>query len=446
MDSTYRAGATENSLPQQKSAGTLLREARKLKGFSQEKVASHLNLMPSHILALESDAYNPDLEGRHFVDYLTAFAELVDLNPRAVRDLYRDNEGTFGLNPEPYQPLVTRRQTYQDLNFSQQDTAALSTAGMPGGINLPVSNALAYRVATVLSLVCVAWLITSRGIGPEELMASLPGFNGGSEVVSGGVGGSEVGAAAVTDVGLVASAVKLDANPVEDSSSWSTPDWANGDAISKGSSNKAIRKADTAKAEAVASSTERELLEKMSRQQSAPKKEVLASASASVDALHASTSIYGAESGTVSSKRADSSALEATARDKAASKLDQSYSAAAVAGTAATTEPGFAAQSADSSLAGVALTNVVSSTGEDVMVFSFFDSCWIEVYDNEQNPLVMDTKMPGEALRISGKAPFEVRVGNSRAVALTLNGRPVAIDRHPTIESTELIVGSRAQL
>lgn len=498
MDSTFDAGTADSSLTGRKSAGALLRDARKLKGFSKEKVASHLNLMPSHILALESDAYNPDLEGRHFVDYLTAYANLVDLNPRALKDLYRDNsdncynEDTVNFSSEPYEPLVTRRQTYRDLSFSSHQAgnpAAVGGAGL-GSARMPGSNAFAFRIATVLALVCLAWLVTARGIGPDQLMASLKAafaedadqpFKG--QIMDQGTGTAQSNDRQDSDRNTVAAESSSSLGSL-DRSRWSTPEWANTseDSVQELASSNTIdgranddrandgRANDSSvKAQLENSAIENSAIEKSETDQIdadlaaflartrdyAERVEPAAGTSrpAKVDSLHAEASqavaatgvsitAAAAESSTTVAEPERDSLPPAALASAGASGADQDAAAlllasADIAGYTEKTE----ADRLDASVQ--ALTNVVSGAGEDVMVFTFYDSCWIEVYDHQQNPLVMDTKMPGEVLRIAGRAPFEVRVGNSRVVGLTLNGRAVAIERHPTIASTELIVGKK---
>lgn len=464
MDTTYRSDTEDSSIDRRKTAGALLREARKVKGFSKEKVASHLNLMPSHILALESDAYNPDLEGRHFVDYLTAYADLVELNPRAVKDLYRDNEGVVNLSSKPYEPLLTRRQTYQDLSFSSQRAeAGLATPGPQGSSVLSASagNGFAFRIATVLALVCLALLVTSRGIGPDQLIASLESAFEPDPVEqlsnpSAAQAGQELQNTVPVDLPVN--------NGALDRSRWSTPEWASdaqeaqnaGQAKRAGQSKLAKQRAEqtsSAKQDSTEGSVATGLAAAKEAAGSLSASEFVAAAErkARVDELHANDSSFSAaRRADAERKRVDPAASTASKPSSSSveNRQQSRQTPAAVVkadqgrlvATAATTLD-FGANEVRSDAA-PALTNVVSGAGEDVMVFTFYDSCWIEVYDREQNPLVMDTKMPGEALRIAGKAPFEVRVGNSRAVGLTLNGSPVAIERHPTIASTELIVGS----
>jgi cytoskeleton protein RodZ len=97
----------------------------------------------------------------------------------------------------------------------------------------------------------------------------------------------------------------------------------------------------------------------------------------------------------------------------------------------------------DSQYQGYSVQDNASVGGKDKLFFEFSDDCWLEVYDSNAEPLVMKTKLAGETLEITGRAPFEVRVGNSSAVKLRLNGKTVPIARHADIRSTELIVGQR---
>ncbi len=319
----------EHSFPYLKTAGVLLREAREVKGLSQEEVASTLNLMTSHIAALESDSYNPQLEGKHFSSYLKSYARFLDLNPQILLGLYQT---------QVKQPA---------------QSAATYTV-----VSEPQRSGVWLRLSLVCLLLMVAWTF-DRGD-----LESLRDIVTGKETHFFPNEGEESGLKAT------AAQTASSDNPV-----WTTPEWA-----------------DQSDDSAPAATSEQPM---------------------STTGMAASAAAGHAPPRTAVVVTPSDSKYQAYRLDVSA---DHSATASAV---------------------------LLAGASEDILLFNFHDNCWVEVYDKDQNPIVMDTKLQGETLRITGEAPFEVRVGNSKAVSLTLNGQPIAIEQHPTIDSTELIVGRR---
>ncbi len=330
----------DHSIPYQKTAGALLREARELKELSQEDVASRLNLMTSHIVAMECDAYNPHLEGKYFSTYLKEYARLVDLNPQILLGLYQGSVEQPGARVHPFQS--TKR----------------------SGTSL--------RLTVVVAMLAVAWWFTQQGhtsASLTQLVRSLPSVLSEKDYLS-------LPAASTTrepEYKRVSTGVQQQVGLSTSSLPSVTGDM-------------------NTETQAVGSLSEVEL--------------DAVSQAAAVTEQQSSLEEYLASAGQVR-------VLPSASHFQ-----------------------GFRLELDGASEAGAAFR-------DDTLLFEFEDSCWVEVYDSEQNPIVMDTKLQGESLRIVGKAPFEVRVGNSRAVRLTLNGEPVHIEQHPTIDSTELIVGRR---
>lgn len=58
----------------------------------------------------------------------------------------------------------------------------------------------------------------------------------------------------------------------------------------------------------------------------------------------------------------------------------------------------------------------------DQLSLSFSDECWVEVTDSRGDVLEADLLQPGRELRLSGEAPFTVKLGNAEAVQIELNG------------------------
>lgn len=63
----------------------------------------------------------------------------------------------------------------------------------------------------------------------------------------------------------------------------------------------------------------------------------------------------------------------------------------------------------------------------DTISFSFTGECWLEVSDARGDVLAADLQSPGSSLQVQGKAPFDVKLGNSPAAKIELNGDSVAI-------------------
>ncbi len=59
--------------------------------------------------------------------------------------------------------------------------------------------------------------------------------------------------------------------------------------------------------------------------------------------------------------------------------------------------------------------------------FEFSDDCWVEVSDSSGSVIFADLKNKGDNLRLFGRAPFNVMLGNARAVTLNVDGKPVDI-------------------
>jgi len=63
----------------------------------------------------------------------------------------------------------------------------------------------------------------------------------------------------------------------------------------------------------------------------------------------------------------------------------------------------------------------------DLISFSFTEECWLEVSDARGDVLVADLQSAGSSLQLQGTAPFDVKLGNSPAVTIELNGDQVAL-------------------
>lgn len=84
--------------------------------------------------------------------------------------------------------------------------------------------------------------------------------------------------------------------------------------------------------------------------------------------------------------------------------------------------------SSASSLESVSLLQQQTNTNlPDAISFAFTEECWLEVSDARGDVLVADLQSAGSSLQLQGKAPFDVKLGNSPAVSIKLNGDKVTI-------------------
>lgn len=63
----------------------------------------------------------------------------------------------------------------------------------------------------------------------------------------------------------------------------------------------------------------------------------------------------------------------------------------------------------------------------DSLTLSFREECWLEVSDAKGDVLVANLQSSGSRLELSGRAPFDVKLGNAPSAKIELNGDNVAI-------------------
>lgn len=68
-----------------------------------------------------------------------------------------------------------------------------------------------------------------------------------------------------------------------------------------------------------------------------------------------------------------------------------------------------------------------SELAQSRLDFSFSDDCWVEVIDATDKVIFADLKNKGDNLRLFGLAPFNVMLGNAKAVTLNVDDKPVDI-------------------
>jgi cytoskeleton protein RodZ len=74
-------------------------------------------------------------------------------------------------------------------------------------------------------------------------------------------------------------------------------------------------------------------------------------------------------------------------------------------------------------------TDVTAAAGMLKLDFRFAQDSWIEIFDGTGKAVLYDLGAAGSTRSISAVAPLSVTVGNAPAVALSVNGRPVALPR-----------------
>ena len=84
-----------------------------------------------------------------------------------------------------------------------------------------------------------------------------------------------------------------------------------------------------------------------------------------------------------------------------------------------------------------------SDTDTSLLELSFTDSCWIEVKDKNNEVLFADLKNTGDNLRLFGRAPFSVMLGNVNAVSeLKFEGQMVAVEPLGNRKTRRLEIGA----
>ncbi len=80
----------------------------------------------------------------------------------------------------------------------------------------------------------------------------------------------------------------------------------------------------------------------------------------------------------------------------------------------------------------------VKKNSLDEITFSFRAECWLEVSDSRGDVLATELEPAGGKIKLLGRAPFNVKLGNAPAVNIELNGKKV--DVVPLIGSNVLIL------
>ena len=78
----------------------------------------------------------------------------------------------------------------------------------------------------------------------------------------------------------------------------------------------------------------------------------------------------------------------------------------------------------------------ISAGGEDELFFQFSDNCWVEIVDAKGVEIYADLNRDGDALRVSGVAPYSILLGKGPSVSLQFNGETVDVGRYTSSDDT----------
>jgi cytoskeleton protein RodZ len=123
-----------------------------------------------------------------------------------------------------------------------------------------------------------------------------------------------------------------------------------------------------------------------------------------------------------------SSEAQALAATETQISLSSEAVASAMTDSSSSDAPQSASSVAVSSSKAVSLTTQpISANAVDTISFSLTEECWLEVSDARGDVLIADLRSAGSDFELQGQAPFDVKLGNSPAVSIKLNGKSVAI-------------------
>jgi cytoskeleton protein RodZ len=414
------------------TAGELLRHTRELKELSQKEVASALNLMVSHIKAIESDRYNPAQEREHFLRYLKEYADLLELDVEKVVQLY-----SSPVHPDFTYAAKPRR--------SKAGLIAAAVATLSVAVWQFTPAPLQQRVASTYESVAPA--VSHRAEQALEVVKQVsakPEASIGSGTVQRheNVSLTRVPAAPMAGDEAYAS----DFIPVGEAGGGSQQ-FASGDQ----NDELLFQFEDDCWVEVFDANNKRLFTGRKGANEElyllgqAPFNVLVGYArgvTLSINGKSVPISLHDYSNSSRLRVALDSN-QEVVTEDLALPQTAETSIPPIEQLVAADTGSSVEVSISDSQYQGYSVQDNASVGGKDKLFFEFSDDCWLEVYDSNAEPLVMKTKLAGETLEITGRAPFEVRVGNSSAVKLRLNGKTVPIARHADIRSTELIVGQR---
>lgn len=399
-----------------KTAGERLRRARELKGFSQKDVANALNLMVSHVRAIESNRYDARKEGEHFGGYLRAYAQLVDLDPQQITDLYLSQSEESGA-----------------------DTVFLSPVQAPPAPQSNFKLGIGIGFSAVVCLAIAIWLVSKLGVfgGGDVAPPELAKLEQGEAVAA----AEPADTASEQAAPMSEPEEEAKAGPAPDSQRQSPAPPAVLErtdppqvASRNDSTAKSPSSAEVQRQSGAGSSPEIESRETGQRLATPADKQQEVMARSRLTPAAAARQRRERLAAQAAAERA-ANASEATLANidiqKRAAPTDRQSSRRQNRESDRRAQPQQAA----------AAQTPASVTGNDQLVLDFTTDCWVEIYDANGTALRLGVERAGDQLILRGKAPFDVLVGFSRGVTMTLNGEPVPIKQHQFSDSTQLVVG-----
>jgi len=83
----------------------------------------------------------------------------------------------------------------------------------------------------------------------------------------------------------------------------------------------------------------------------------------------------------------------------------------------------------------------ITEFGDDRLVFTFEEECWVEVKSETGESLYSDLNRGGRSLVLHGQGPFRILLGYAPGVTLEFNGQSVALAPHTRNNVANLVLG-----
>jgi len=159
--------------------------------------------------------------------------------------------------------------------------------------------------------------------------------------------------------------------------------------------------------------------------------------SAATEQVRESTAVFSTGASEAASSSSLGSGLEIAVVSSSATSINSS--AASFNASKSISNISSAVVEATSSVAAQSSASVsVKKSSLDEITFSFRAECWLEVSDSRGDVLATELEPAGGKIKLLGRAPFDVKLGNAPAATIELNGKKV--DVVPLIGTNVLIL------
>jgi cytoskeleton protein RodZ len=142
--------------------------------------------------------------------------------------------------------------------------------------------------------------------------------------------------------------------------------------------------------------------------------------------------------GSLGSQSSSAAVSGATANASSGSAVNAALAPAAQTNAVVSLKPVADAHNTGVLAASSISSNVEKRTTLDEISFSFRGESWLEVSDSRGDVLATELRAAGSNIRLVGRAPFDVKLGNAPVVDIHLNGKK--IDVIPLMGSNVLIL------